>query len=177
MVIVAVLPLLALGASCFVFRKKLAAALGLVSTGVAPAAKRKYQAQEMEDAEDPDLDPVNGGAKASGAKKTKGKWKLSIELQGEPFTLTLPMTAASHPNELKQAIAEACVANLGAEVTPQPWLEDDLSSMTVQLLDDFGEPLTMREHTDFKLVLGSPTLRITERRGAASGARAISIED
>ena len=178
MVMVAVLlPLLALGAGCFVFRKKLAAALGPVSAATAPTAKRRYQAQEMEDAEEPDADSVNGGAKASSAKKTKGKWTLSIELRGEPFTLTLPMTAASHPDELKQAIAEACVANLGAEVTPQPWLEDDLSSMTVQLLDDVGEPMTMREHTDFKLVLGSPTLRITERRAAPGGARAISIED
>ena len=89
---------------------------------------------------------------------------VSVELQGEPYQLTLPMTAASSPLELKQAIAEACLANLGAEVTPEAWLEEDLSTLNVQLLDDEGEPMIMRDGTDFGLVLGSETLRVTERR-------------
>ena len=62
---------------------------------------------------------------------------LSVELQGgEPFQLTLPMSAASSPLELKQAIAVACLANLGMEVTPESWQEDEeLDDMAVQLMD------------------------------------------
>ena len=76
-----------------------------------------------------------GADKGTGAKKKK--WMLSVELQGgEPFQLTLPMSAASSPLELKQAIAEACLANLGMEVTPESWQEDEeLDDMAVQLMD------------------------------------------
>ena len=79
----------------------------------------------------------NGADKGAGAKKTKKKWMLSVELQGgQPFQLTLPMSAASSPLELKQAIAEACLANLGMEVTPESWQEDEeLDDMAVQLMD------------------------------------------
>ena len=79
----------------------------------------------------------NGADKGAGAKKTKTKWMLSVELQGgQPFQLTLPVSAASSPLELKQAIAEACLANLGMEVTPESWQEDEeLDDMAVQLMD------------------------------------------
>ena len=62
---------------------------------------------------------------------------LSVELQGgEPYQLTLPMSSASSPMELKQAIAEACLANLGMEVTPEAWMEEEeLDKMVVQILD------------------------------------------
>ena len=165
----------------------------------------------------------NGADKGAGAKKTKTKWMLSVELQGgQPFQLTLPVSAASSPLELKQAIAEVCLANLGMEVTPESWQEDEeLDDMAVQLMDakvrrrtvppqtpiaahrslalppdriltpphpfpirtaDLrslgmqGGGVSLKDTTDFDLVLGCESLRVTERRPAL-GMRSISIEE
>ena len=53
-----------------------------------------------------------------------------MELQWSPLELN------RSPLELKQAIAEACLANLGMEVTPESWQEDEeLDDMAVQLMD------------------------------------------
>jgi hypothetical protein len=120
----------------------------------------------------------SGADKGAGAKKTKTKWMLSVELQGgQPFQLTLPVSAASSPLELKQAIAEVCLANLGMEVTPESWQEDEeLDDMAVQLMDAKGGGVSLKDTTDFDLVLGCESLRVTERRPAL-GMRSISIEE
>ena len=70
-----------------------------------------------------------------------------------------------------QAIAEACLARLGGTSAdlPEQWRDfgggRDLESMVVRFLHPRdGRAVAMREETDFELVIGSRTLRVTERR-------------
>ena len=103
-----------------------------------PADKKYAQCdEEMQRAVGDEGEAAAGAAKSTAKKKRKQKWMLSVELQGgEPYQLTLPMSSASSPMELKQAIAEACLANLGMEVTPEAWMEEEeLDKMVVQILD------------------------------------------
>ena len=39
-------------------------------------------------------------------------------------------------SELKEAMLESFVANLGADVTPAAWIEGDLDTMAIQFLDE-----------------------------------------
>ena len=65
-------------------------------------------------------------------------------------------------DELKQAIGEACLSNLGAEVVPMPWLQGELESMTVQFIDPEGEVCTLSDRVDFDSLRSSKTLRVTQ---------------
>ena len=139
-------PLLGLAAAGVYLRRNPAALHALrarIGRSALPVRLKKYAQcdDELEradgEAELTGFTSNNGANKGAGAKKTKTKWMLSVELQGgQPFQLTLPVSAASSPLELKQAIAEACLANLGMEVTPESWQEDEeLDDMAVQLMD------------------------------------------
>ena len=139
-------PLLGLAAAGVYLRRNPAALQALrarIGRSALPVRLKKYAQcdDELEradgEAELTGFTSNTGADKGAGAKKTKKKWMLSVELQGgQPFQLTLPMSAASSPLELKQAIAEACLANLGMEVTPESWQEDEeLDDMLVQLMD------------------------------------------
>ena len=66
--------------------------------------------------------------------------------------------------ELKQAVVEACLANLGPDGTPALWLEGDLDTMAVQFLDsETGSAVTLKESTDFGRILAARTVRVTKR--------------
>ena len=101
-----------------------------------------------------------GGASARDRKK---KWRVSVELGGTAFQVSVPMASAASAAELKQAIVEACLSNLGADVTPAGWLEGQTASMAVQFLDPQGSVHTLKPTTDFGLLRSSRTLRVTAR--------------
>ena len=83
------------------------------------------------------------------------------------------MASAASAAELKQAIVEACLSNLGADVTPAGWLEGQTASMAVQFLDPQGSVHTLKPTTDFRaaaLVAHAPRhrARAQEHRGRRS---------
>ena len=73
-------------------------------------------------------------ATASGPK-TKRKWKVTLDLGGNPWSVAVAKGSASGVDDLKQAIYEACLANIGADQLPAEWLDGDLDDMQVQFLD------------------------------------------
>ena len=78
--------------------------------------------------------------------------------------MSSPMAAVGSAYELKQAIVEACLANLGPDGTPALWLEGDLDTMAVQFLDsETGSAVTLKESTDFGRILAARTVRVTKR--------------
>ena len=91
------------------------------------------------------------------------KWRVSVELSPQSCQVQVPMAAVGSAYELKQAIVEACLSNLGADVTPAGWLEGQTASMAVQFLDPQGSVHTLKPTTDFGLLRSSRTLRVTAR--------------
>ena len=104
-----------------------------------------------------------GGDRAAARAHRKKKWRVSVELGGTAFQVSVPMASAASAAELKQAIVEACLSNLGADVTPAGWLEGQTASMAVQFLDPQGSVHTLKPTTDFALLRSSRTLRVTAR--------------
>jgi len=101
------------------------------------------------------------------------RWRVSVELDGEAFQLTVPMSSASKALELKQGIAEACLSTLGSELTPKPWLQGTYDTMAVQYLEQqSGAAMTMKAATPFAELYGSRTLRVTRRAPKQGGAAA-----
>ena len=97
-----------------------------------------------------------------GQKRTK--WKVSVELNGAAFQVSVPVASASSPAELKQSIAEVCLVNLGPGVTPVQWLEGHTDTLAVQYLDRAsGAAKTMKPHTSISDLAASRTLRVTMR--------------
>ena len=85
---------------------------------------------------------------------------------GDDPSKTAPSSDGSEGSayELKQAIVEACLANLGPDGTPALWLEGDLDTMAVQFLDsETGSAVTLKESTDFGRILAARTVRVTKR--------------
>ena len=92
------------------------------------------------------------------------KWRVSVELSPQSCQVQVPMAAVGSAYELKQAIVEACLANLGPDGTPALWLEGDLDTMAVQFLDsETGSAVTLKESTDFGRILAARTVRVTKR--------------
>ena len=103
---------------------------------------------------------AGGGARA---RDREEEWRGSVERGGTAFQVSVPMASAASAAELKQAIVEACLSNLGADVTPAGWLEGQTASMAVQFLDPQGSVHTLKPTTDFALLRSSRTLRVTAR--------------
>ncbi len=114
------------------------------------------------------------------ASEPSARWRVSVELEGEAFQLSVAMSAASKPLELKQAIAEACLASLGSELTPALWLQGAFDTMAVQFLGQAsGAAMTMKASTPFAELYASRTLRVTRRThkgGAASAATGSAMD-
>lgn len=106
--------------------------------------------------------PPSRASTAASAKKEK-TWKVSIELDGGlTYQLAVPMSA-SGAAELKRAIVNECLLNLGDDLTPRSWLVGQLDTMAVQYIGPKGEPKTLKDTSDFASVRGSRVLRVTQR--------------
>ena len=98
--------------------------------------------------------PPSRASTAASAKKEK-TWKVSIELDGGlTYQLAVPMSA-SGAAELKRAIVNECLLNLGDDLTPRSWLVGQLDTMAVQYIGPKGEPKTLKDTSDFASVRGS----------------------
>lgn len=93
-------------------------------------------------------------------------WCVRLELDGDdPYTTYLPHAMASDPIELKHALLEACVSNLGPDVIPTSWLNGRIDLMAVQFIGAQGGAMTMTKNTEMADVQQSDMLRVTERSG------------
>ena len=72
--------------------------------------------------------------KADEAAPTSGQWTVSLELDGEAFRLRVPRHGIDTANDLKRAVVVHSLKTLGAEATPQPWLDGELSTMAIQFI-------------------------------------------
>jgi hypothetical protein len=60
---------------------------------------------------------------------------VSVRLGKETVKLSVPTSSARSADELKHAIASACLDKAGREVTPRAWAEGNYSSMLIEFLD------------------------------------------
>ena len=77
--------------------------------------------------------------------------------------MPLGTVSASGAAELKRAIVNECLLNLGDDLTPRSWLVGQLDTMAVQYIGPKGEPKTLKDTSDFASVRGSRVLRVTQR--------------
>jgi hypothetical protein len=99
----------------------------------------KRQLARMQDdpaAEETMPKPYTGNAERKLATVSKAsKWKVSVRLGKETIKLSISTASAESAEELKRAIAAACVDKVGDEMTPRAWSAGRYSSMLVEYLD------------------------------------------
>lgn len=80
--------------------------------------------------------PYTGNAECKLATMSKAsKWKVSVRLNNETVKLSIPTAAAESVEELKEAIASACIDKVGDEMTPRSWIAGHYSGMHIEYLD------------------------------------------
>ena len=153
-----ILLLLAIGAALgFVKREALADVMNKRFAGSGQVLVASEDREE-EDESGADCAPENsasGRASGGGAKK----WKVTVELGGETVKLTVAKGSVQSPDELRQAILESCLANLGADVVPSPWL-NEYEGLLIQYLDDEEDLLQLDDDTDISGVVSARTLYV-----------------
>ena len=85
--------------------------------------------------------PFTGDRKAPIGKAAK--WKISVSIGDETFNLSIPTASAASADELKQAVAAACIDKIGDELTPRSWLAGHYATMIIEYLDSQVRPRSL----------------------------------
>jgi len=98
----------------------------------------------------PTCEMCNKDDQSDATRSAKG-WSIALELGSESYELDLAFSAATNPAELKHAIIEASLSQLGPEITPMSWLNGRLETMAVQFIDVEVTPHTHTNHESIGL--------------------------
>jgi len=104
----------------------------------------------------PKLRKLPESSPASGKKK----WKVTVDLGGNPWSVAVAKGTASSVSEVKQLICEACVANIGTGNLPAEWVAGRLDSMEVNFLDKEDELVTLTDSQDLNAVESARSLHV-----------------
>ena len=113
---------------------------------------------------------MDGGFDAGGGRATATTWVVSLTLRSgrRGLAVKVPRVAAADEAELRLAIAESCLVQLGAEVMPASWLDENKLSarMGLQYVTAAGKlsPLSDGGRTPFAEVRAAEMLRASELR-------------
>ena len=110
-----------------------------------------------------DLVSLDDAAELGATRMGEKAWRVFVKLGQATHQLDLPTGTAADPVELKQALAEACLATIGADAMPAEWLEGELRSMAVQFGPLGDEMIALAPTADFALVRAAPTLHVARK--------------
>jgi len=159
-------PVMAAGAICVI----LLLALVCICMRRRSAAQRGFKRELAPTQDDPTGEetlpmPFTGDRKAPIGKAAK--WKISVSIGDETFKLSIPTASAASADELKQAVAAACIDKIGDELTPRSWLAGHYATMIIEYLDSQNEAVVLNDDTSFDEVKSTRALHV--RQIKASG--------